>query len=196
MIAEAQSYPLTRDDLAALALDRDRVLSLVQRRSVSIADALAYLAKPRRAPKKPKSRKAQNGKQPAWTLDVLELKERFVPIWERETHKRQTWTKRTDKQLSAWIAEHPEWVAGRLVEKPKDFRVIYYSCIPPVSGASSFYWAWESRRKQVEKEPGFHEYATFQEWKEAQKPTPPEEEPAPKLSLMERVKAAREAADS
>jgi hypothetical protein len=134
---------------------------------------------PCRAWSKPKTkptrnRKAMNGKTPRWALSIDQLKAEFVPIWERENPPKRRQAIKAG-EVAAWIAAHPDWVAGRLVSKPME--AVYFSYIkeavkPNERDEVRFSWVFDGQRKVVEQRLGFVEFATFAEWKKAQKPKP------------------------
>lgn len=161
-----QAHPLTGDHLAQLGLDHRATLKLVDLGVVSKDDAIAYLREPNRKATPPKKRTAKraNGKVPAWARPIEELIASFVPVWLRPEHpKKRNWTKRDDKALAEWIAEHPDWVAGRLRDEAP--KLIYYSYV--LGGKLRFNWLSELARDAAKKEEGFVEYDNFAEWKTA-----------------------------
>lgn len=113
---------------------------------------------------KPKRARKRNAKTPAWARPIEELSADKTPAWERPAVKRRKTLKMGE--VAAWIREHPEWVAGRLVSD--QLGVVYYSYWGP-KHKMRYEWVFEPSRRSAENRAGFKEYATFTELAEAQR---------------------------
>ena len=119
-----------------------------------------------------KKRRAGKPKVPSWTRPFDELREESrtgMPVWERPSRRKQRHP--TFGEVSAWMSEHPEWIAGRLVS-PERVEVWYFSHLN-AKGEREFGWRLTAELYQAMKtilgDFGFEEYSDFESWDAARR---------------------------